>query len=136
MTDPTICTLYKLHLTDEQDDQGHYEKMFTIHSVSVVISPAGETVFLGSLGYQTAYKDTGYTEYVILVDDVIMDQLDRYFTVSAVEEWAPYGELEFNRLVLERTKVFPFLAGLYGYYLSGDGGEGYASGYARLYMAI
>jgi len=138
MSDPNTVTLYRLFLGDQDSTTGHYRKGFTIHSVSVIVFPAGETVILGNLGYHTVYTETGFTEYDLLEGDVILDGLGRYYEVKAYKDWCSQGEVSFRECQLERLVNFPFLAGFFGFEDEEYGliGFGFEDGFERGYWAL
>ena len=138
MTTSYDCTLYQLFLGDQDSTTGHYRKGFTIHTVSVIIFPAGQTVTLGGLGYHQVYTETGFTEYDITEDDVILDGLGRYFEVKSYKDWVSQGEIQFRELELERLNIFPFTADFFGFEDEDHGvvGGAFEDGFERGFWAL
>ena len=89
---------------------------YSIHTIEIAIFPEGSPFFNFSLGLHGTYNASGYTEYLLLAGDVVLDQFGHYYTVKTKpKRWGLGNRLDFLACALEEVNNFPFLSGFFGF---------------------
>lgn len=131
----TTVTLYKLFLGDQSTSPPyHYQRGYTIHSITVAVFPNGGTFNFGALGYNTVYGCVGFTQYDVNEGDVIYySDAEAYYQIKGLKRWPEVGTFQLYELDLEKLNVFPFLSGFFGFEDEEHGtlGYGFEEGFER-----